>query len=256
MHLQMPPLAVPANLFGRQPQMKPSIILGPYILPTHAPEIAATEIAPLGFAIEWASPSGARRSSLFRHRPAHAPHRIRLENLVVPAEQLPFSIECPEYQVVHTEKHIFVPSESLLLRLYRTHDVRRPVSDVLRELASCVPLHSAVTRPISASGLLASAVEERGYRLHSLLPSCRQLIAEIAWKSPGVDYRYHVCLCAFGDGHDGGEWMKPGLIGVSLLLSEELRRLVHGPPVTLFSAAGVRLLEAQLPKPAVAGTLK
>ena len=243
--LQKAPLALPTNLFGRQPQMKPSIVLGPHLVRTPKPAMSPPDIAPLGFAIEWASPVGARRILLFRHSPAHAPNRLRLENLVVAANQLPFDVECPEYQRVGTRKKIFVPLESLLLSLYRTHDVARPVCDLLRELASCVQLHSTVTSPILTTGLLANAIEERGFRLNTLVPSSCQLIADIAWNPPGADHRFHVCLCAFGASQEDGEWMKPGLIGVSQLLSDELRQIIQGPPAALFSPEGVRLLSAK-----------
>jgi hypothetical protein len=94
--------------------------------------------------------------------------------------------------------------------------------------------------------LLASEAERRGFRLNTLLFSSRQLVADIAWQPPGEHYRFHVCLCAFGSGHDKGVWLKPGLIGVSHLLLDELRRTVQGPPAAFFSPEGVRLLSTKV----------
>jgi hypothetical protein len=138
--------------------MKSTCTLGPYFVAAHDATPPSHRLESLGLAVEWSTPAAARTLPLFRHRPAHAPPHLRLENILVSANQLPFAVVCPEYLILPTADHTFLPLEALLAGLYRRRDVGRSICAVLTELSSLVPLHSAVTHPVSESGLLIASV--------------------------------------------------------------------------------------------------
>jgi hypothetical protein len=116
----------------------------------------------------------------------------------------------------------------------------------LSELTSRVQLHGPISRPALTAGLLIPTVENHGFRLNKLLEEGERVFAEIAWQPPNVEYRFHVGSCTFVVSNPAGEWIKPRVIGVSGLLSDELGKIAEGPPSSLFSASGTSLLKMGL----------
>lgn len=227
--------------------MKPQLTFGPYFTSTpFVGEVAKQGFQTLGLACEWASPNTTSKIDLLRYRPAHAPGQCRLEHLVFRADQLSCHLRCHSFQVVQRAATTYLPLEALLLQLYRTWNVPRHIFTVLGEVASLVPLHSSVSRPITKMGLLVAPAEAQGFRLNTVISHDGELFSEIAWQPNSQACRFHVCICRFEAGKlDSGYWQKPGLLGVSQLLAQPLRQLIGGPPCGLFTAAGKQLLLAQ-----------
>jgi hypothetical protein len=230
--------------------MKPQIIFGPYF--TSAPltgELGEQGLQLLGLVCEWAGPNTTSRIDLLRYHP-RASGQCRLEHLVFPADQSPCCLRCYPCQIVQSAGTTYLPLEALILQLYRTCNVRRPIFTVLADLASLVPLHSSVSRPVTDTGLLVAPAEAQGFRLNTVLCRDHELFTEIAWQPNSQSCRFHVCICRFESGNiDSGCWKPPGLLGVSQLLADPLHQL--GRPATLFTPAGCQLLLAQLSQPAV-----
>jgi hypothetical protein len=218
--------------------MKTKVTLGPYFLPRHASRQHASAISPLGFCLEWATPGYAKTIPLFYRRDPKLGDRIRLAGILFPISQLPFSLKCPSHHIVQEVDESFAPMESLLVGLYKRFDVRRSIFEVLAEIVSRIPLHGSVTEPILTRGLLLDELEERGFRLNALFHSADAKIAEIAWQAPQIDYRFHVCSCAFAPDSEQVRWIKPSIIGTSQLLFDELQQIARGPAATILAPAG------------------
>ncbi|HEV2380858.1 MAG TPA: hypothetical protein VG206_13835 [Terriglobia bacterium] len=232
--------------------MRPQLTFGPYFTSGHkVPELGKGTIQPLGLLCEWASPTTTSRIDLFRYQSSHAPTLCRLEHLLFPSEQLPFSLRCQSFQVVQSAGTTYLPLEALLLQLYRRCKVPQHIFAALAELASLVPLHSSVSRPITQTGLLVAPAEAQGFRLNTVLRHDGEIFAEIAWEPNAQACRFHVCICRFPDRKpDTGTWQPSGLLGVSRLLAQALRQLVGGPPVAVFTPAGEQFLWTQPARPA------
>ena len=222
--------------------MKPTIYLGPYCLRCHGAEFSSPGVVPLGFGLEWANPAGAKRIPLFRHPPRNASDHLRLESILFPLDRLPFSMKCPQYHLIQGSQSGFAQFESLLVGLYRRFDVRRSICEVLAEIASSIPLPGSVGKPVLANGLLTQEAEARGFRLNMAVRCDDQVLAQIAWKPRDNEYRFHVASFEFGPSNREGKWIKPRVIGVSELLSGELRQFAQGPPCSILSAAGKSLV--------------
>lgn len=227
--------------------MKPQIVLGPYLLPGKTTETAKCGLVPLGITLEWATTSNAVCIPLYRYCPPHCTQRTRLEHIVLPVDRLAIPIECPHDHTVTSKQGAFVPLEAVLLGLYRNYQIERSVFAVLGELAALVRLHGTVSKPIPGSGFLNPKAEERGFRLNTVIRASSRLVGEIVWEPPTQNYRFHVCLCSFGTGGQPGKgkWVKSSVVGVSLLLHDELRRICSDPPISPLASAGVLLLSTR-----------
>jgi hypothetical protein len=208
------------------------------------------EILPLNLAMEWANFREARQIHLFRHRPPHAPDRIRLDHVVFHERELPCEIECQDYKTVQTPKGAFLPLDGLLTAMYRSGDISRPVFETLDELAAVVPLQSRVSHPILSTGLLVPQAEARGFRLNALFQESGRVLAQFAWESGGRRVRFHACLASFQPDRtgrlDSGEWVAERETGLCQVLAHELHRLVPGNPHNLLSKAGLFLISQRL----------
>jgi hypothetical protein len=231
--------------------MRTPLTFGPYFISAcGAPSGAHTvnQVVPLGVSLEWAHAHAAVSIPLFRHRPRHAPGRLRLENVVFKRGELPFGLQCSQYQVVETPfDDTFLPAEALLVALYAKYEVGRSILSVLAELASLVPLYNSVQFPLAGEGLLVPQAQRNGFRLNSIIRERGQIHTDIGWRPAGQDYVFHTCLCTFRCAHAGsndpGQWKAHSVIGVAQLLACELHRLVPGLPEKLFTPVGRHLLK-------------
>ena len=74
------------------------ILIGPFFSrqSQHGTE-SWPEIDPMGLSIEWASPTQTASIPLYRH---HSPQaRLRLEQIIVKARDIPFETSCPGHLV-------------------------------------------------------------------------------------------------------------------------------------------------------------
>jgi hypothetical protein len=212
-----------------------------------APAPTSPEITQIG-SIEWASPAQAHNITLFRHRPAHAPNRLRIENIVLREADVPFDLSCSESSVVQSGGATYIPLEALLVALYERGLVSRPILTVLRDLAEKLPLYSRVQHPVLEPGMLAEATEREGFQLMSVdyYEDLQQIFATVGWRPhPGAD-ALHACTLTFrrspaGEIDDGG-WAEPGSISIAQVLGPELRRLSPGKAIELLTPAGRRRL--------------
>lgn len=231
-------------------EIKPVITLGPFFTPEHSSQPANTEIVPLSLAVEWANANTAIRIPLFRRPLRHAPDRIRLENVVFRRSDLPSDMECQEYQVIDTMEGRFLPLDALLAALYSTGEIARPIFSVLEELAAQVPFHNALRKPIAAQSLLSPEAETRGFRLNAVFHESGLIYAQVGWEPECQSTRFHVCAVSFrtspGSRLEAVSWVAPREIGVCQMLSKELRRIVRGDPMGLFSESGIQLMENEV----------
>ena len=226
------------------------IPFGPIFGPTTLTSTNHTGVSPLRLHIEWAGPNTFGQIPLFRRDSGQTGGTMRLEELVFDRKELPFDLECFEYQVTRIPHAVFLPLDSLLAALYGRFDVRRSVCQVLSELASTVLLNYPVRRLITVHGLLAPEVEAAGFRLNTVLREGRSIFANIAWQADSRASRFHTCVCKFEMSKTGapneGTWQPVVIPGVAQLLTGELRQLSPSAPRKLFSPAGLIFLQAQL----------
>lgn len=223
------------------------LLLGPFFCPSISKAVNHVGFLPLGLQLEWAGPDSAAQIPLFRQSADRGSKSMRLEQLLFDRKELPFDLECPEYQVMRSSDGILLPLESLLAALYDRFEIYRSVSRVLSELASLVSLHHPVRRPITACGLLSPKAETAGFRLNTILREGRIIYANIAWQTQTGFSRFHACVCKFQQDENGalndGVWQPATIPGVAPLLRRELRRLEPGAPERLFSAPGKTFLK-------------
>lgn len=222
--------------------------IGPFFtgMSLHAPA-RRNEAPSLGVQIEWADEHVGAAIWLFRRRLKYAPKRLRFEDVIFPASEVPFDFACSEYQVVETRLGTFLPLDALLAALFTRYQLARSVFAILDELASLVPLEARANYSEDAGGFLMPEVESKGFKLQNVIRDGDRLYAEIGWRPCGRRYAFHTSICQFqytADGRiHGGQWKPHGVIGVAQLLARELRRLVPGGPENLFSLQGWECLQ-------------
>ena len=224
-----------------------TLIIGPLISAHSAHAFGNPRITPLGLKVEWAIAKRAVTIQLFRYQTQHAPCLLRIEHIVFPLAQLPFDLECSEYQVVETPLGIYLPVEALLSELYSKYPFGRSVFIVLAELAELLPLNGSVCRLVETQGFLIPEAEQTGFILTSVVRKDERVVAEIGWRPPRHEYVFHTCLCDFQssliESGDAGAWKPSSLIGIHQPLSQELRRLVTSSPNAIFTPVGRKLLQ-------------
>jgi hypothetical protein len=227
-------------------ESKPEISLGPFFIRDGSSQGSSCEVLPLKLAVEWANADQAVRIPLFRRLLKHAPDRIRLEHIVFRRRDLPCDMECQENQVSETFEGTFLPLDALLAARYGAGTISRPVFSVLNELAALVPLQETVTNRITQTGLLLAEADKRGFRLNAVFQEAGLFYAQIGWEPDCLPTRLHVCLASFRPGSAQNlqevQWMLGHEVGISEVLSGELRRLVPGNAIDLFSQAGADFL--------------
>jgi hypothetical protein len=235
-------------------ETKTRITLGPIFTAGQPAQTSNGQVSPLSLAIEWSNSNQATRLSLFRRLLPHAPDRMRLEHILVRCRDLPCDVECLDYQAVNTPEGDFLPLDALLLALYRSCAISRSIFQLLNELAAVVPLLSTVTNPLSTKGMLATAVEARGFRLNAVFRESGVILVQIGWEPECRSMRFHVCTATFqskpGGKLDESTWIAQQDVGASQILSDELHRLAPGKPSELLSEEGFQFLQGKsLPAP-------
>ena len=219
------------------------ILIGPLFI-AHPPAAGPLppEVTSLGTAIEWASPEGAVQIPLFRHRPKQT-NRFRLEHVLVRSGDLPCDITCVSEHVFEASGIAYAPLEALVFALYNS-ETQRPIRDLLRDMASMIPLEAPPRRPAPA-GALMPAAEESGFRLAAAARDGDEVLIELAWR-PSTDANpLHVVNGALpSDGRDKGSWIESSKPGISALLARDLHRLFPGPPGGLMSGRGWQYLHS------------
>ena len=130
-----------------------------------------------------------------------------------------------------------LPIEALLAALYQSHEVQRPVFDVLSELLALAPVDGSVTHP-APGGLLVREAEEKGWCIITAFREEDGIYAEIGWRPTRDASALHACVCRFPTGTGDGEWVPQGPVALAEVLGAELHRQLPGPPRVLLSAAG------------------
>jgi hypothetical protein len=224
--------------------MKPKIVLGPYVLRTPASLVLPRrEAVPLGISVEWATADQAHQISLLASH-ENSGGMLRLENILIPADQLPFPVECQLHHVVLTRNGPLLPVEAVLLRLYQTHTGALPIFDLAKELTSVIPIRNTVSYPLKRAGLLIPKVEVHGYRLNTILPHSDGSIVEIVWEPCNGSDPFHVCLCRITTQTQRikCEWILGRNIGISQLFAKALHQALPGNPARIFSPLGLDML--------------
>ncbi|HZR17856.1 MAG TPA: hypothetical protein VFE51_11060 [Verrucomicrobiae bacterium] len=230
-----------------------SLVIGPFFSSMHVAAIDCGQVVPLGLQLEWASADSAAGIPVFRSSSGDGLDRLTIERVVLELRQLPFHLQCARCHLVETSSGRFLPLPSLLVALYSEYEVARSIFDVLAELGGLVPLEHP-GRPLAAnSGLLIPEAEQQGFVLSTIVADETDVYAEIGWRPPQQNYVFHTCICAFHQDKAGsagtGQWRQAGQIGVGQLLSQELRRIVPGPPSWLLSRAGTEHLKNRIHSP-------
>ena len=240
-----------------------NLSLGPFFTKVKTAKPAGSLVDPAGFAMEW---STARKNStieVFEYFPKHLVERTRIENLVVREKDVPISFDCSELHVIGTPQGTFVSLEAVLFALYDQRLVSRPIVEVLRDLADHVTFYSYASTTVTGEGLLAPEAESRGFQLWSIIPTygtvnvitgestsfSQEFSAGIGWR-PGNKGCYlfaGAVLCTFSAGSKAPPrcvWASNCHPGVAPLLEQELRRIVPGEPINLFTAGGLETIDS------------
>jgi hypothetical protein len=234
------------------------VTLGPFFIADRAIEPSGDLMAPLNLTMEWATEIKATSIPLFRPRVAAAPDRIRFEQVLFRHQDLPYDLECQRHQAVHTPGGIFLPLDSLLAELYRVREITRPICQLLNDFTAVVPLWEPLTNSIATVGLLEAGAESHGFRLNAVFRDSGLIYAQIGWESKHCASRFHVRTAVFKLNRSGklsrGKWIPNTASGVCKLLTDELQRLVPGPPSVLLSQTGHQLLLSPSPPAPVGRT--
>ncbi len=219
------------------------ILIGPLFI-AHPPAAGPLppEVTSLGTALEWASPRGAVQIPLFRYRPEQT-SRFRLEHVVVRSSDLPCDLTCVSEHVFEASGIAYAPLEALVFALYNS-ETQRPIRDLLRDMASMIPLDAPIRTPAPA-GALTPAAEESGFCLAAAGRRGDEILIELAW-GPSRDVSpLHVVNAALPfNGRDKGSWIESSKPGISALLARDLHRLFPGPPGDLMSGRGWQFLHS------------
>jgi len=222
-----------------------SITIGPLFVPANPPPAPEPEVVPLGVSIEMAGADGSYQAPLYRKCSSWNPHLCKLTDILVHEDNLPCEFTYRPLFAAHTKAGMFVPLESLLVGLYETFPISRSIFEVLTELRSMVEFSEG---SLPTRQPLIPAAAQLGFEISRIESFSRSLLVDIDWFPPqdrgrperrlvvdtaAIDFR------PLPDGTLGkGKWYNPKEGFARVLLCAELRKIVPGDPIELFTDAG------------------
>jgi len=227
------------------------VCLGPFFTPRAPSPTSIEDIEPLGVAIEWATPAGARAIELFRHRPKYRRGEFYAyqQAIVFRHRELPFQMDCLTHTIVRAPDGDYLPLAALLATLYDRGEASAPILPLLREVEGIVPQHVPYDNPTERDGMLVPAAESAGFRILNPCPEPAAagkrpyIFISIGWRPHPDAMLNHAAIAAFNYSIQGeaisfesGRWEK-GLIGFPELLKRAISALIPNP-IDLFSPAG------------------
>ena len=174
----------------------------------------------------------------------------RLQDYLVRADGLPWSVNYLPSDELKTEAGTFLRLDCALASLYRKHDVIRPLTSFLVELRDCLPLQEEVRhRHNDGAGLVAPEVREAGFQVGSFFVYGTSLTVNFVWVCPqdrsqrDAQWCLHAASIEFRPTPDRklgkGKWVLPMETTVMHLLGKQLRSLLRGSSERWLSAKGV-----------------
>jgi hypothetical protein len=219
----------------------PDLGIGPFFIRTESgPKLGSVSGA--GISVEWATPRQGNRIELFVQRGP----RFFADLLLVRAADFPASLRYAKYSTFKSENHQFVFFDALLCGVYESGVNWRPRLEVLRELASLVPLNRPKFHEMPPPGMLSADAEAAGFLL-MFVPSYAfrgSMDVEIGWRPcPDHDpmYAAAVSFPARAPELGSGKWNAPDFLGMPKFMLPEIRRLAPDP-IDIFSDVGKRFL--------------
>ncbi len=236
--------------------MNDRLSLGPFFTRQNSSKRATTAtLASLAIALEWACADQGACVPLYQRLRdlSKLPLHLRVERkqpklreILCHQGDIPVDVDYLEADALDTPDGKYIPMEALLLALYRRYEPQRHIHEVLREFVELVPLHSSVSKPVrNSEGLLSSEVEQRGYRITTVIADRGLLVADIGWRPTPTSSPIHAGITEFQKDLIA-QWLPTAELGVTQLLADDLHRTV-GTPDHLLAEKGRQLLTTLLP---------
>ncbi len=194
--------------------------------------------------LEMATAQASFRAPLYRKVCTYL-QRGDLSEILLQAVDLPFDFLYSPTFAAQTETGLFVPLEAFLVGLYREYRVLRSVFDVFTDLGEMVGFAGGRTCQLQP---LVPAAATLGFAVGRIESFGRRLLVDMYWIPPqdrgqtmrklpisatAVDFRPRP------EGTlDKGKWVEPKDCFARTLLTAELRKVVPGDPISLFTEAG------------------
>jgi hypothetical protein len=185
------------------------------------------------------------RAPLYHKSSSWKPHLSKLTDILVHEADLPCEFMYRPIFAVETQAGTFVPLESLLVGLYENFRIARSIFDVFTGLREMVEFPE--TRVTQRQPLI-SAAANLGFETNYVDSYSQRLLVDIDWFPPrdrGPPERRLIIDTAaidFRPRPDGtlerGKWCEPKTGFARVLLCAELRKIVPGDPIDLFTEAG------------------
>ncbi len=147
-----------------------------------------------------------------------------------------------------------VPLDDVLLAVYRSFSAPRPLMEILTDLRGMLPRKAV--KPLKFANHLRPEAAQLGFRTEFVFPYGRTLRVDIDWVPPGDISSPSPCSVSVGpveftplpDRTLGlGKWITGRYDRLGLVLREELANRFKGPPIKIFSDAGIKALVAKFP---------
>ena len=222
-----------------------SITIGPLFVPASPPPAPDPEVVPLGVSIEMAGADGSYQAPLYRKASRWNPHLCKLTDILVNEADLPCEFSYRPIFAAQTQNGMFIPLESLLVGLYESFQMPRSIFAVFTDLRDMVEFSEGMLPPRRP---LTPAAAKLGFEVNHVESYSQRLLVDIDWFPPqdrgGPERRLIVDTAAVDfrplpNGTLGrGKWYQPKEGFARVLFCAELRKVVPGDPIDLFTDEG------------------
>jgi len=224
---------------------RPKLVIGPLFVRSSPPDRPSLEVEPLGVSLEMASAHSSFRSPLYRKVCSWNTNLRGLTDIIIQASNLPFEFAYPRLFAAQAGGELFVPMESLLVGVYEHFNVCRSVFSVFGDLRDLVEFSEGRIPPKEP---LIPAAADIGFEVSKIESDHRSLCVDVDWFPPQdrgrTERRLVISSAAIDfrplpDGTLGrGKWYAPREGFARVLTCRELRKIVPGDPIDLFTKTG------------------
>ena len=230
--------------------------LGPIFTASKLQPNPSKKVHDLGIVMTWGNLQHSAR--LYHNLREHAPKAFRFDFVSVHEDDAREDFEYQPSLARQTKLGTFYPLSAYLAKLFEDGSVNRNIFSALAELDNILPKERPVTeqdgihRPaaseveaqepaIPLTGLLAAELEVQGFRVTHRIPEDGRVSLQIGWlpKPDGRIFFTGILELRQTPAGISGQWMLPGLCGVSHLLHKEFQQLCASPNACL-TPAGIK----------------
>lgn len=220
------------------------IVIGPFLSRRIETKLTYPDVEDTGYDLEFATAVEAYRLPIFRCD-ARSGGTLSFEDFTVREDDMPFGVECFNFQVKELHGGPYIMLTAFLAALYRRYKTLSPIKRFFVDFAEQLPFGDSQCRLEDASAYpLRAEIAKQGYVISSVVPYGRRIFVDFAWRlspktCPNINSFLFAGIANFrpqpDQTLDRGKWIPPRKHFVQNLLFSELRTLSETMPANLLS---------------------